>query len=95
MLGPVKACLVHFVGEHVFCLGSADGEIQASEQLGQGFTLSPYQHGQGISSLVGHSDTFRNRRNDPDADSALFDCLLDVRQVWETACGDFRNGVFV
>ena len=31
MLGPVKACLVHFVGEHVFCLGSSDGQIQPSQ----------------------------------------------------------------
>ncbi len=33
MLGPVKACLVHFVGEHVFCLGSSDGQIQPSQRL--------------------------------------------------------------
>ncbi len=31
MLGPVKARLVHFVGEHVFCLGSDDGQIQPSQ----------------------------------------------------------------
>ena len=37
MLGPVKACLVYLVGEHVFCLRSPDGDIQASEQLGEGF----------------------------------------------------------
>jgi hypothetical protein len=86
---------VKFVREDVICLGPGDGKIQTSEQLGQGFTFAPYQHGQGVFSLVGHSDTFSDRRQDPDADSALFDYLIDVRKVWKTACGDARNGIFV
>jgi hypothetical protein len=96
LLGALRICgWVDLVGEDVFCLGPGYGEIQASEQLDQGFTFSPYQHGQGISSLVGHSDTFRDRRKDPDADPALSDYLLDVRQVWESACGGVRSGGFV
>jgi hypothetical protein len=92
----VRVCRwVNLVREDVFCLGPGDGEIQTSEQLGQGFPFSPYQHGQGVSSLVGHSDTFRDRRHDPDADSAHFDYFIDVGQVWEIACGDVGSGVLV
>jgi hypothetical protein len=40
MLGPVKPSLVQLVSEHVLCLGSADGKIQPSQQLGQG---SPFR----------------------------------------------------
>jgi hypothetical protein len=44
MLGPVKACLVHLVGEHVFCLRSPDGEIQASKELSgvKQFVMQPW-----------------------------------------------------
>jgi len=44
---------------------------------------------------VGHSDTFREWRNDSDADSALFDGLFDVGKVWKTTCGSVRGGVLV
>jgi len=66
-------------------LSPGDGEIQASEQLGQGFAFSPYQHGQGVSSLVGHGDTFPDRKNDPDGDSSEFDYFIEVGQVWKIA----------
>jgi hypothetical protein len=79
LLGALRFCLrVNLVGKNVVGLSPGDGEIQTSEQLGQRFTFSTFQHGQCVSSLVGHSDTFRERRNDSDADSALFDCLFDV-----------------
>jgi len=96
LLGTLRFCRrVDLVGKNVVGLSPGDGEIQTSEQLGQGFTFSAFQHGQGVSSFVGHSDTFRERRNDSDADSTLFDCLFDVGQVWETTCGGVRSGVFV
>ena len=31
VLGLVKACLVHLIGEYVFCLGSGDGQVQPSQ----------------------------------------------------------------
>jgi hypothetical protein len=40
-------------------------------------------------SLVGHSDTFLQRRDDSDTDSAVFDGLFDVGQVSETVGGTF------
>jgi len=94
-LGAFRVCgRVNFVSENVVCLSPGDGEIQPGEQPGQGFTFSAFQHGQGVSAFVSHSDTFRERRNDSDADSALFDYLIDVGQVWEP-CGSVRCGVFV
>jgi hypothetical protein len=72
----VRVCWsVNLVRENFFCLGSSNGEIQTSEQLGQGFTFSPYQHGQGVSSLVGHSDAFSDQRHDPDGDNR-YACLV-------------------
>jgi len=86
-LGEFRVCgRVNLVGEDVVRLGPGDGEIQASEQLGQRFTFSAPQHRQGVSSLVGHSDTFPDWRNDPDSDSAQFDYFIDVGQVGEIAC---------
>jgi hypothetical protein len=96
LLGAFRVCgLVNFVRENVVCVSPGDGEIQTEQQLRQRFTFSAFQHGQGVSSFVGHGDTFRERRNDSDADSALFDCLFDVGQVWETVGGNVRGGVFV
>jgi hypothetical protein len=96
LLGALRFCRrINFVSENVVCLSPGDGEIQPGQQLSQRFTFSAFQHGQGVSSFVGHSDTFRERRNDSDADSTLFDCLFDVGQVWETACGGARGGFFV
>jgi len=86
---------VDLVVKNVVGLSPGDGEIQAGQPLCQRFTFSAFQHGQGVSPLVSHSDTFREWRNDSDADSALFDGLFDVGQVWETACGGVRSGVFV
>jgi hypothetical protein len=95
LLGALRFCRrVNLVGENVVCLSPGDGEIQAVQQLRQRFTFSAFQHGQGVSSFVGHSDTFPQRRNDSDADSAVFDCLFDVGQLWETVCGNVRGGAF-
>jgi len=47
-----------------------------------------------VAPLVGYGDTFPQRRNDSDADSAVFDCLFDVGQFWETVGGNVRGGVF-
>jgi hypothetical protein len=85
--GASSSRWVDLVGEDVVCLGPGDGEIQTGKQLQQGFPFSPYQHRQGICSLMGDSNTVANGRDDPDTDSALFDYLSEVRQVWETACG--------
>jgi hypothetical protein len=95
LLGALRFCRrVYLVSENVVGLSPGDGEIQAGQQLCQRFTFSAFQHGQCVSPLVGHSDTFRERRNDSDADSAVCDCLFDVGQLWETACGNVRGGVF-
>jgi hypothetical protein len=96
LLGTLRFCWrVDLVGENVVGVSPGDGEIQTGQQLCQRFTCSAFQHRQGVSSLVGHCDTFRERRNDSDADSALFDCLFDVGEVWKTAGGSVRGGVFV
>jgi len=96
LLGALRFCRrVNLVGENVVGVSPGDGEIQAGQQLCQRFTFSAFQHRQGVSSFVGHSDTFCERRNDSDADSTLFDCLFDVWEVWETTCGSVRGGVFV
>jgi hypothetical protein len=96
LLGALRFCRrVDLVSENVVCVGPGDGEIQAGQQLCQRFTFSALQHRQGVSSFVGHSDTFREWRNGSDADSALFDCLFDVGKVWETVGGNVRSGVFV
>jgi hypothetical protein len=78
MLGLVKACVVYLVSEHIFCLGSSEGKIQASEQLEQGFPFSPHQHRQRVFPLVRDGQAFGQRRNDPNTDSAQFDDLVDV-----------------
>lgn len=96
LLGALLVCRrVNFVRENVFCLSPGDGEIQTNEQLGQGFTFSPHEHGQGVFPLVRYSDTFRYRRNNPDADSAHLDKFIDVRQVWEITRGNVGTGAFV
>jgi len=38
-----------------------------------------------FSSLVGHGDTFPDRKNDPDGDSSEFDYFIEVGQVWKIA----------
>jgi hypothetical protein len=48
-----------------------------------------------VAPLVSHSHTFAQRRNDSDSDSAVFDGLFDVGQLWETVGGDVGGGVFV
>jgi hypothetical protein len=48
-----------------------------------------------VAPLVSHSDTFVQRRNDSDSDSAAFDGLFDVGELWETVGGNVRGGVFV
>ena len=96
MLGALRFWRrINLVGENVICVSPGDGEIQTGQQLGQRFTFSAFQHGQSVSPLVGHSDTFPEWRNDSDADSALFDRLFDVWEVWKTAGGSVRGGVFV
>ncbi len=96
LLGARRFCRrVDLVGENVVSMSPGDGEIQAGQQLSQRFTISAFQHGQGVSPLVSHCDTVRERRNDSDADSALFDCLFDVWEVGKTAGGSVRGGVFV
>jgi hypothetical protein len=88
LLWALRFCWrVDLVGKNVVSMSSGDSEIEAGQQLCQRFTFSAFQHRQGVSSLVGHCDTFRERRNDSNADSTLFDCLFDV---WEV-----RGGVFV
>jgi hypothetical protein len=77
--------VVHFVGEHVFCLGAADGQIQASQQLGQGFPVPSYQHRESVPSFMCHCDALCQWRNDPDTDSTQFDDLVDIGQVGETS----------
>ena len=96
LLGALRFCRrVNLVGKNVVGVGPGDGEIQAGQQLCQRFTFSAFQHRQCVSPLVSHGDTFREWRNDTDADSALFDCLFDVWEVWKTTCGSVRGGVFV
>jgi hypothetical protein len=96
LLGALRFCRrVDLVGKNVVGVSPGDGDIQAAQQLCQRFTCSAFQHGQCVSPLVSHSDTFREWRNNSDADSTLFDCLFDVRQVWETTGGGVRGGVFV
>ena len=96
LLGALRFCRrVDLVGKNVVSMSPGDSEIEAGQQLCQRLTVSAFQHGQGVSSFMGHCDTFRERRNDPDADSALFDCLFDVWEVWKTAGGSVRGGVFV
>jgi hypothetical protein len=88
LLWALRFCRrVDLVGKNVVSMSSGDSEIEAGQQLCQRFTFSAFQHRQCVSPLVSHCDTFRERRNDSDADSALFDCLFDV---WEV-----RGGVFV
>ena len=85
MLGALRSSRrVNLVGENVICVSPGDGEIQAGQQLCQRFTCAAFQHGHCVFSLVVHRDTFLERRNDSDADSAVFDCLFDVGQLWET-----------
>ena len=92
LLGALRFCRrINLVSKNVVCLSPGDGEIQPGQQLSQRFTFSAFQHGEGVSSFVGHSDTFRERRNYSDADSTLFDCLFDVGQIWEAVC----DGIFV
>jgi hypothetical protein len=96
LLGARRFCRrVNLVGENVVGVSPGDSEIQAGQQLCQRFTFSAFQHRQGVSSFMGHSDTFREWRDDSDADSALFDCFFDVGQVWKTTYGSVRGGVFV
>jgi len=96
LLGALRFCRrVNLVGENVVGVSPGDSEIQAGQQLCQRFTFSAFQHRQCVSPLVSHGDTFREWRNDSDADSALFDCLFDVWEVWKTTCGSVRGGVFV
>jgi hypothetical protein len=96
LLGALRFCRrVNLVGENVVGVSPGDGEIQAGQQLCQRFTFSAFQHRQGVSSFMGHSDTFREWRDDSDADSALFDCLFDVGKVWKTTYGSVGGGVFV
>jgi hypothetical protein len=82
LLGALRFCRrVNLVGENVVGVSPGDGEIQAGQQLCQRFTFSAFQHRQCVSPLVSHGDTFREWRNDSDADSALCDCLFDVWEV--------------
>ena len=47
LLGALRFCRrVDLVGKNAVGLSPGDGEIQTSEQLGQGFTFSVFQHGQ-------------------------------------------------
>lgn len=65
------------------------------EQLCERFTFLTFQHGKRVAPFVGHGDTFPQRRNDSDRDSAQFDYFIDVGQLWETVGGNVRAGVFV
>jgi hypothetical protein len=74
--GVASLRAVNLVSEDVVPLSPGDDEIQPRQQLCQRFTFSEFQHRQGVSSLVGRSDTFPDWRNDPDGDSAQFDYSL-------------------
>jgi hypothetical protein len=74
-LGERRFCRrVNLVGENVVGVSPGDGGIRAGQQLCQRFTFSAFQHGQCVSPFMSHSDTFREKKDDSDADSTLFDC---------------------
>jgi hypothetical protein len=55
----VRVCglRIDLVREDFFVVGLGDGQVEASEQLGQGLTFSAHQHRQGAFSVVGYSGT--------------------------------------
>ena len=62
-------------------MGQGHGEFQPIQQLCQRFALSAFQHGQVGFSLVSDGDAFFDRRNNPDGDFLLCDCLFNVGQA--------------
>jgi hypothetical protein len=68
---------VDLVGEDVFGERFANRQIEACEQLGEGFAVSAYQHRQTVVSVTGCGYT-PDRFERTDRDLAVFDQLCDV-----------------
>src|ERR1017187_5800727 len=70
---------VDLVGEDVFSEGLGDGQVEPGQQLGQGFTMAPHQHGQAVVVIIGHSNA-ADGANHADGD---FTVIEQLRDIWQ------------